>query len=784
VRRVAVLALGALYGWLAASAIAQNGLAIHAGALPDDIEIAPPVGGPDLSAPWLDTDIGAPLTAGAASDAANVLTISGQGDINNASDTGHLVYQEISGDRSVATDLTALTGDIVWRRTGPIARDEDGEAQSRYCFTSVDGRSPSTGVRFSWKAQPADVDSFVDTLPAVTLPIPLKTEVNGGVCTGYRDDDRDGVWTVVGTAAIPFSGSIYYGAAVSSGSLVASGVATATMSLPVIATVSAAETGTTQFTSASQSVDENAGTVTITVNRGVGTAGAASVQVANAGTGSAVAGTDFTDPGFPVTRSWTDGEGGDKTIVVSVTNRVGTQANRDLDLELTSAMGAGEGTINTHTIDIVDVAVATDEELTQGTTNYFVAPGVSGASNSCNGRYQTNQGGSNCPWATIAAVDAKSFATNEDVWFLAGTTVGTGIILNNATMEGALSGASCTQRFIVGSYYNDGGTPRRGFGGSARPVIRGTATYYDHDGSGSITKFPTDDYSALIYFGDGATCYRIENLNIINSGGRAIEARGENLEIVDNRIERIWLQTIQLYQSTDALVEGNELVGGNFRYHIVGSAGGAWGGSLQIVKSSGFTIRDNVVREGWGEGINGFTLSSPINSQGTIEGNFVLDTRSVAIYIDGDERMVVRNNVLAHTGRTNYLRGTVRNFGISVGDEGVTVDGDTRDVVVYNNIMAGVNACLNIHNSADVAHSNIYFYSNACIDTPTNIGEWRSPMTGCGRTCSTRSTPPARFLRRARTRAAARTRTTSPTAILAADSATRRTSTRERRSRR
>jgi hypothetical protein len=359
------------------------------------------------------------------------------------------------------------------------------------------------------------------------------------------------------------------------------------------------------------------------------------------------------------------------------------------------------------------------EALTEGTTNYFVAPGVSGASNTCNGRYQTNQGGTNCPWATLAAVDAKSFTTTEDVWFLAGTTIGTGIALVNSTMVGSTpSGGTCAQRFIVGAYYNDSGTPRRGLNGLARPIVRGTSDWYNIDGSGSVTVFPVSEFSPLIGWFAPNPCYRVENLNVINSGGRGIQVGGDNVEVVGNRIERIWLTAIQVDEGTDVLVEGNEVVGASYRRNV--TEAGAWGGAIQIIHSDGYTIRNNTVRETFGEGINTFTLSSPINTDGTIENNFVFDSRSVAIYVDGAQRIVVRHNIMSHSGRTNYLRGGLRNFGTSVGDE--TLVAPTSNIVVYGNIMAGVNGCMAHHNQDSIAgQTDIYFYANACIDAADNF---------------------------------------------------------------
>lgn len=78
--------------------------------------------------------------------------------------------------------------------------------------------------------------------------------------------------------------------------------------------------GTAQFATASLSVSEYAGSVTVTVNRVGGTVGAVAVQVAFSGT--ATLGMDYTVPGgtSPVTLNWADTVFTPQTITITITD--------------------------------------------------------------------------------------------------------------------------------------------------------------------------------------------------------------------------------------------------------------------------------------------------------------------------------------------------------------------------------------------------------------------------------------------------------------------------------
>ena len=111
--------------------------------------------------------------------------------------------------------------------------------------------------------------------------------------------------------------------------------------------------GTLQFSAATYSVNENAGTATITVTRTVGSDGAVSVTYATSD-GTATEGSDYTAP-TGTTLDWTDGDGASKTFTVDITDDGDDESNETITLTLSNPTGGAIlGTNDTAVLTIVD----------------------------------------------------------------------------------------------------------------------------------------------------------------------------------------------------------------------------------------------------------------------------------------------------------------------------------------------------------------------------------------------------------------------------------------------
>ncbi len=112
-----------------------------------------------------------------------------------------------------------------------------------------------------------------------------------------------------------------------------------------------ASPGTLAFSASTASVNEDAGTVTLTVTRTGGTAGVASVAFATSDN-TAEAGSDYSAAGN--TLSWSDGDSTSKDIVIDITNDSDDESDETFTVTLSNASVASLGTPTTATVTIAD----------------------------------------------------------------------------------------------------------------------------------------------------------------------------------------------------------------------------------------------------------------------------------------------------------------------------------------------------------------------------------------------------------------------------------------------
>ncbi len=178
------------------------------------------------------------------------------------------------------------------------------------------------------------------------------TSAPAGIDCGVdcAQDYDDG--TQVALTATADAGSVFAGW--SGGGCSGSGVCTVTMNADqtVIATFNENGNGTLQFSTDAYTVNEDGGTVTITVTRAGGSEDAVSVDYATSD-GTATAGEDYTAASG--TLEWADGDGDPKTFAVAIIDDTLVKGDKTVNLTLSSPTGgAGLGTPNTAVLTIVD----------------------------------------------------------------------------------------------------------------------------------------------------------------------------------------------------------------------------------------------------------------------------------------------------------------------------------------------------------------------------------------------------------------------------------------------
>lgn len=128
-----------------------------------------------------------------------------------------------------------------------------------------------------------------------------------------------------------------------------------------------ASAGTLNLSASSYTVAENGGSVTITVQRSGGSAGAASVSYATAN-GTATSGSDYTSTSG--TLSWADGDSSAKTFSIPILDNSVAEPTETLSVTLSGASGATLGSVKTATVSITDNDSATS---TPGTLQFSPA---------------------------------------------------------------------------------------------------------------------------------------------------------------------------------------------------------------------------------------------------------------------------------------------------------------------------------------------------------------------------------------------------------------------------
>ncbi len=183
-------------------------------------------------------------------------------------------------------------------------------------------------------------------------------------------------------------------------SIILSNATAAALAAPGTATVTIAQAspGALQFSAAAVSVNQDAGSVTLTVTRAGGSNGPATVQFATVN-GTAVAGTDYTATNGAL--SWAGGDSGGKSVVVPILDDGTYTADKVFTVALGSATGAALAAPGTATVTIV--------EGNPGALQ-FSAAAVSVSENAGSATLAvTRAGGSNGP-ATVAYATADGTA--------------------------------------------------------------------------------------------------------------------------------------------------------------------------------------------------------------------------------------------------------------------------------------------------------------------------------------------------------------------------------------
>lgn len=317
-------------------------------------------------------------------------------------------------------------------------------------------------------------------------------------------------------------------------------------------------------------------------------------------------------------------------------------------------------------------------------------------------------------WATIGKVNGRSLKAGDHVLFHAGDVFKDGVL--SITSSGTSS-----DRIVIGAYYVENGEAKRGLRDDARPVLDGE------------NKRPGSMYEALINVtGDYV---RVENLALVNSGGRGVVFDGADFgEAVNLRIDTMYNSAIRFMASNDGLAEGNYITNTGLGWY---QDRVKWGATIVAQNKSARTvIRDNVILRTFGEGINAHHGATDT----LIEGNFVFSARALGIYSDSAPRTIIRRNIVIGTTDSKYWRNDQSTGGgIIVNNEGYHYEGggalapnvQSTDVQIYGNLVAFTNHGIGFWGQySGTSFDNILIYNNTLVDNDVQFFTRNKPMPG------------------------------------------------------
>lgn len=220
-------------------------------------------------------------------------------------------------------------------------------------------------------------------------------------------------------------------------------------------TLSDVEPGRLEFSGGYEAL-ESAGSATITIGRLSGTTGAASVAYATSD-GNAVAGIDYVAASG--TLSWNDGEGGEKSFTVPLTNDDDVEGDETVTLILSNPTGATLGTTTSMTLIIRDDDVAIRfSSATTGAAEadgwiYVEAVRIGGTAGAVSAQYAVTEGSATAESDYLAASGSISWESGDTTpKFIAIELVDDAVAEANETLTLTLStpsGASLREPFVA-----------------------------------------------------------------------------------------------------------------------------------------------------------------------------------------------------------------------------------------------------------------------------------------------------------------------------------------------
>jgi parallel beta-helix repeat protein len=307
------------------------------------------------------------------------------------------------------------------------------------------------------------------------------------------------------------------------------------------------------------------------------------------------------------------------------------------------------------------------------------------------------------PWNNLPSVNAKTFATGDDVYFKVGTTCYLNSDSDRLQVDWSGTGSN---RVIIGAYHGNG---MFGLGGFERPIIDGNSRQY-----------PAGDYLGVVEVLN-RSYVTIKDLKIQNAAGRGIRVKDasyinvENNYIYNNTQIGIGYTVVNTGNIIDNTInQSKRMSGTGVGAALEVSGGNVTGGTKNIY------IARNYVFMSKHEGIG---LYKKVENS-IVEYNIIRDTASYMLYSDASSNNTYRYNLLYVTtdnalSRKNAMTCNLESF------HDYCWGGGNK---FYGNFIGGAGRGMSFGNGKQAAgcrpHKNNKVYNNTFVDCNYTFTFW------------------------------------------------------------
>jgi phosphatidylserine/phosphatidylglycerophosphate/cardiolipin synthase-like enzyme/regulation of enolase protein 1 (concanavalin A-like superfamily) len=164
-----------------------------------------------LPAGWSTRDIGSVGAAGSASASSGTFTVKGSGsDVWNSADEFRFVYKTLTGDGSITARVASVTNQNAWSKAGVMMR-ETLNAGSKHATMFA---SAGKGLAFQRRTSTNGTSNSTSGASSAT-PYWVRVTRSGNTFSAYQSANGS-TWTLVGSATMNMTATIYVGLAVTS----------------------------------------------------------------------------------------------------------------------------------------------------------------------------------------------------------------------------------------------------------------------------------------------------------------------------------------------------------------------------------------------------------------------------------------------------------------------------------------------------------------------------------------------------------------------------------------